>query len=263
MTGLKRRLPDLWNFAGAAQFLKGIDPKRHERPRFSFFWITAATIRGSLIALAVLALQIALRGRMPARWRYALWLPVIFVLASPILPQSRWSAENRLDLKMMRTIQIAPHTASGGQETGIARSGTLEGGNWMAPVNWRRAGTVGWLVGTTGVLAFALGSYLRTLRRMRDVAVNPDAALLAAATEVASTIGLPGLPQVLVSTAVHSPAVTGLWRPLLLLPGGFLDQGVNSLRGEKVFMDTGTGKLRAVGPHKAVIRAQTPPESRK
>jgi beta-lactamase regulating signal transducer with metallopeptidase domain len=46
-----------------------------------FSWFTVATVRGTLLALGVLALQAVLRGRMPARWRYALWLPVVFVLA--------------------------------------------------------------------------------------------------------------------------------------------------------------------------------------
>src|SRR3954464_14004093 len=61
-----------------------------------FLWFLTATVRGSLLAAAVIAIGFALRGRMPARWRYAMWLPVLVVLAAPRLPQSRWSAESWL-----------------------------------------------------------------------------------------------------------------------------------------------------------------------
>src|SRR6185369_15528530 len=64
-----------------------------------FVWFLSATIRASLLALAVLALQAALRKRLAARWRYALWLPVVLVLVAPQLPQSRWSAENYVVVK--------------------------------------------------------------------------------------------------------------------------------------------------------------------
>ena len=58
-----------------------------------FNWTLDVSLRASLLAGAVLCIQAALRGRISARWRYAMWLPVLFVLVAPVLPESRWSAE--------------------------------------------------------------------------------------------------------------------------------------------------------------------------
>src|ERR1700678_2689827 len=59
-----------------------------------FHWILDASLRASLLAVAILLLQAALRGVISARSRYGLWLPVLLVLILPVLPQSRWSVEN-------------------------------------------------------------------------------------------------------------------------------------------------------------------------
>ena len=60
-----------------------------------FDWFLSATMRGTFLAISVILLQTALRGHLPALWRYALWLPVIFVLGAPMLPESALSLDNR------------------------------------------------------------------------------------------------------------------------------------------------------------------------
>ena len=88
-----------------------------------FSWFIAETVRGSLLALAVLAVEVSFGGRMPARWRYALWLPVIFVLVSPVLPASRWSLEN---LSRARNMRAKP----GGPRASARRPNFQRGCNW-------------------------------------------------------------------------------------------------------------------------------------
>jgi beta-lactamase regulating signal transducer with metallopeptidase domain len=62
----------------------------------SFFqWLLAAGLHASILAGAVVCLQFALRRWLPARWRFALWLPVVIVLVAPVLPESRFSIQNR------------------------------------------------------------------------------------------------------------------------------------------------------------------------
>ena len=61
-----------------------------------FQWLLAASLRASLLAVGVFALQAILQRGLPARWRYALWLPMILVLVAPVLPASPWSVENQV-----------------------------------------------------------------------------------------------------------------------------------------------------------------------
>jgi bla regulator protein blaR1 len=60
-----------------------------------FLWLLSTSLRASLLAIGVLASQATLQRWLPARWRYALWLPMVLVLLAPVLPASRWSVENR------------------------------------------------------------------------------------------------------------------------------------------------------------------------
>lgn len=185
-----------------------------------FSWFTVATLRGSLLALAVLALQAALRGRLPARWRYALWLPMVFVLGAPMLPQSRWSLENRF-------IHEAPQ-----MESNVAANRPIDviPGLELLPLSpataapapgfpWRRVLGAGWLAGAAGMLGLAWIGYIRALRRIRHGGVATPAALAAMLTELAPARA----PRLLVSRAVECPAVTGFLRPTLLVPADFAD----------------------------------------
>jgi len=75
-----------------------------------FHWLLAAGLRASLLAIGVFAFQAILRRWLPARWRYALWLPMVLVLLAPVLPPSRWSAENgfnRKSLAIRATLRLA------------------------------------------------------------------------------------------------------------------------------------------------------------
>ncbi len=183
-----------------------------------FSWFIFATVRGTLLALGVLALQAALRGRMPARWRYALWLPVVLVLAAPWLPQSRWSLENRFAPAVAR-VEPAPLASAfeGTLLTDVPPLAVVP----AARTDWRHLAQVAWLAGAVGVLVLALAAYARTVRRMRRGEVPAEAALVAMISETALASGLRGAPRLLVSSAVESPAVTGFWSPLLLLPASF------------------------------------------
>jgi bla regulator protein BlaR1 len=51
-------------------------------------WLFAASARASLMTAAVFIIQSPLRYRVPARWRYAMWIPVLVVLLVPSFPES-------------------------------------------------------------------------------------------------------------------------------------------------------------------------------
>lgn len=205
-----------------------------------FVWFTAATIRGSLLVLLVLILQTALRRVISPQWRYVLWLPALFVLIAPQLPQSRWSAENlrASALESWREV-VTPAPSSLPFEMPSQAVAGVAAAESPAPLDTtglpldemnapqsaflegRRLGAVVWIIGAMGLLGISLVAYARTWRRMVKDAVLPSRAMQDMLTEATIACGLRKAPRLIVSRAVGSPAVTGLFRPTLLLPAGF------------------------------------------
>lgn len=62
-----------------------------------FSWVLGATLRASLLVLVILLLQRLLRTRLSARWKYAIWTPVLLAIlipAQPLLPHWEWPVAN-------------------------------------------------------------------------------------------------------------------------------------------------------------------------
>ena len=186
---------------------------------FSCFF--AASLRGTLLALVVLALQAMLYRWMPARWRYALWMPVILVLAAPVLPSSRWSIENRFLTAAPKPVLI--ETVEKVNDASPALASAPLASAKRAAVDWKMIVGFAWITGSAGVFAFLIGSYRRTLRRLRSESSAPSAALQMLLEEAATKSKLRSRPRLLVSFNVQGPAVTGFFRPLLLLPANFVE----------------------------------------
>jgi len=180
-----------------------------------FPWILEASLRASLLALAVLAVQFALRRTISARWRYALWLPVLAVLGIPVLPQSRWSAESVV------VARVSPATAAvGAVLSGNAGEVALPAKH-LASLDWRTAAAAIWLVGALLVFSFGMVSYQRARGRFERNAVAAEDAILRRVRATCAEIRLRAAPRVVVSPAVKSPAVAGVLRAVLLLPADF------------------------------------------
>ncbi len=78
-----------------------------------------------------------------------------------------------------------------------------------------------WLLGAAGMIVICIISYALTLWRIKHNRVPVNDALLHEIAALARGIGLRRVPRVWMSSVVRSPAVTGLWRPVLLLPVQF------------------------------------------
>ncbi len=203
-----------------------------------FTWFTSATFRGSLLILVVLCTQAGLRRVISPQWRYALWLPMLLVLLAPQLPQSRWSAENlgASVLQSWRGMAIsmpsAPATPSLTQsptrgsdlramhpdsETKLTLTETP--GSQIAKL--RQMAAVFWITGVVGLLVVSLIAYRRTWRRIVQGAVRPGQHIQDILVETAAACSLRKVPRLMLSQTVASPAVTGLFRPTLMLPAAF------------------------------------------
>lgn len=186
----------------------------------SFFaWVLAASLRASLVTVVVLTLRWFLRHRLPASWRSFLWLPVLVVLLMPAFPESRWSVSSITRLSSLdgweqdtEPLQEAP-SAKGAHVSQEKARQALPG--------WREGLLTLWLAGVVGMLIFGLLSYLYTLRRIRRGCLTVSQRSQRELHEVCAEIGLRRMPRIWISPQVGSPAVTGLLRPLLLLPAHF------------------------------------------
>lgn len=182
----------------------------------SFDWFLSATARGSLMALAVLLVQAALGPRLPAVWRHALWLPVLFVLGSPFLPESPLSLENRWSDAQVVTVPAGPvsHVPAQSPATTVTPApapaiDAIQIAAWV------------WISGVFAILLLGGVAWHRTLAAFRRRAVPLSPELREEIREAARSRGLRRIPDVLVSAAVPGPAMSGVFRPILLLPSSF------------------------------------------
>jgi hypothetical protein len=59
-----------------------------------FDWLLWTTLQAALLFCLIMLVQLILRGRLPIRWHYCLWLLLLICLAIPWLPESRISIFN-------------------------------------------------------------------------------------------------------------------------------------------------------------------------
>ncbi len=181
-----------------------------------FNWILDASLRASLLAVAVLILQFALRSLISARCRYALWLPVLLVLVLPVLPRSRWSAENLFAARAHAPAQILSAVAVVEETSTASPLASVSSPDWK-----EEAAGIVWAAGAALSLGAGLVLYKGALRRYMLAAEAQDDSLTRMIGSLCAELHLRHSPRVILSRVVESPAVTGLLRPMLLLPADF------------------------------------------
>lgn len=182
-----------------------------------FDWLVTASLRASLVALAVVALQFLLRKKIGVRARYALWLPVALVLLTPTFPESRWSVQTVF--VTAPAVQTTPPPSSEIPPLNVDPTSLSEIS--VPSIDWQKLLPVAWLSGSAILIGLLCFSHIRSLRRYARTRLPVSDSLHAEIARISDQIGLRRPPHVWRSPDVHSPAVTNLFRPLLLLPAAF------------------------------------------
>ncbi|HEY1122807.1 MAG TPA: M56 family metallopeptidase [Haloferula sp.] len=181
-----------------------------------FEWVVSTTIRASLVAVAILAIQMMLRPWMPAKWRHPLWLPLLLVMLLPFVPALPVHIiPPRPAAQALPVLIAAPEATS--EMAAVATTNAVA----AAPRKKLPILPMLWLAGALVTAAAGIASYRSKLKAIRTHAVSPDASLQAEIEEARKAAGLSKTPLVWLSPEVESPAVSGLLRPLLLLPAAF------------------------------------------
>lgn len=207
-------------------------------------WVCDASLRATMIVLMVLLARQILRSWLTAKWKYALWFPVLVPLTVPTIPVlPGWMQGTIEPIAFLRTepdtraseIQsedetvssafgrrsLTPQDSSFKDHKGPGSNDYLAGRNkasatFFSQGYWSFLPKV-WLSGTVGFTVFTLISYHFTLRRFKQFAQRVDDRMLDRIASIARGIGVRRVPKVLSSGAVTSPAVCGVYSPTLLL----------------------------------------------
>ncbi len=197
-----------------------------------FDWLLRATLQAALLFCLIMLIKLIVRGRLPIRWHYCLWLLLLIRMATPWLPESKISIFNWVP----RSIQhggiirsMAQHRDARGM--GFYMRGGITDQQEAKPPDDTKAVLVPfvrmlpllWLLGTAILAAYVCASnfYLWWLvTRERPLT---DQRILDLLEDCKSEMGIRTLLGVVITDKVTSPALFGFVRPRLLLPARMID----------------------------------------
>ena len=167
----------------------------------------------------MLGLQRTLRARLNPRWRYALWLLVLARLVLPVLPESALSLFQFAPAPPPSFVAPVteplfvthPHID---RPSGTPRSRT----DPTYPLSLYSLLAIGWLI---GAIALLILTWLVNQRFARQVANSPeitDPELLKIFAEAKTELNVRRSIRLIENGQIQSPAIMGLFRPMLLLP---------------------------------------------
>lgn len=200
------------------------------------------SLHASVVVLAVLLIQGALRKRISARSRYALWsivvarllipwnyeLPVVTeTIHTPISPVAAPDQTPRFIDLNAREISDAPEvpmlhtttpikTATSTSETQINVSPPPPAETHV-PNPWTLA-ALAWMSGLVLIPTVITLNQRRTARRLLQESTAPPAWVLQTLQDLRSEFRLVTHPEVLMTTQLHSPTLLGVRHPKILLP---------------------------------------------
>ena len=150
----------------------------------------------TLVSLIYLAVARLWGVRWSAKWKYYLWLVPIAGFLTPIKPQLA-----------QQPVVILPLPA---QETALVSDPSAGFTLWWAAA-------ILWGIGFIFMCGCILFNHRRFMKRMVRIGQPPQGQALEAIDKLARAMGLTP-PKVLIIPGISTPMMTGLFRPLLLLP---------------------------------------------
>nr|MDQ3621679.1 ankyrin repeat domain-containing protein [Verrucomicrobiota bacterium] len=196
--------------------------------------VIAASWQGGLVILLILLVRPVLGVWVPARWRYLLWTLALIRLLVPafLLPPTPVSFQNvpavqnpleRAELAIEGTAIRPPisreHISQGPGEGELAGleplivSPTAQSGNRF----WKIAALL-WAAGAATLGAFVLVATFALHRRLRRDGGSVSDEVARIWEDCCSQLSLRDAPRLVVTRFVESPALLGVFRPLLLIP---------------------------------------------
>ncbi len=196
--------------------------------------VALLSLKGSLLALAVGIVILLLRRQISPAWRHWLWLLVLLRFVLPDLGTSSLSMTFVAEMPATVAAQVpevsafTPPAVEFENVSPAEPWQPLSAGSaaptmtpWLPPpapwTLWQRL-TLAWLLGVAVVLGTMVLLHLRMLRRLRRDARMPASPVAAMLRDACALARVRRCPRLIVTDAVHAPALFGVLKPAILLP---------------------------------------------
>lgn len=195
-------------------------------------WLLVTSLYAAVVAGVVLVCTVSLRKWLTPGARCALWALVMVRLLMPVTPASRWSVYNLLapEKSAVQDVTVEAEKLRASDEWVVTKGGLDLASlpeDTLVPVeqaawDWRRFAAMAWLVGVMVMVVRVVRPNVMLKRRLREAEQVADEGALDLLESCKRQMGVRRSVALLVSDAVDGPALTGVWRPRVLLPVGML-----------------------------------------
>lgn len=182
----------------------------------AFLWMLRGSARAAVAVGAVLVVRALFQRQLPARWRYALWLMVPIAWLLPQLPRTPIGVAQYANPEIVRYVMVLDSPTVSAPAAPSPKPTIVP--DRSRRFTWQEMGGITWAAGALSLAAFWIAAHNRAVRRIRAESQSPDPAIQELIRQCVEAIGLRRVPETIESSAISSPAVTGIFRPLLLLP---------------------------------------------
>ena len=173
-------------------------------------YLGQTTIEASLLIGIILATRLLLRERLSVRWQYALWFLVCFKILIPWTPYSAISL-GRLVPDTLTTTSVV--------HTGLSLPEASEASARTATIPWTLWSALGiWFSGAAGIGIYLLGDYRRLTQLVNQCPPLTARPALDLLNNCCHRLHIKTHIRLVITDAVQSPALLGMWKPKLLLP---------------------------------------------
>jgi len=192
-----------------------------------FDWLLRTTLQAALLFCLIMVIKLIVRGRLPIRWHYCLWLLLLIRMASPWLPESRISIFNRVP----RTIQHGGIIESLSQPIDARGMGFyMRGGiveqqktkSEAAIVKFAKILPLLWLAGCAALAVYVGACNFRLWWLVTRERPLTDQKILDLLEDCKAEMGIRNILGIVTTDKVRSAALFGFVRPRLLLPAGMV-----------------------------------------
>lgn len=187
-----------------------------------FGWLLRNSAHAAILAVVVWGLERTVGRSLPPRWRYAMWLVVVARLLLPAAPESSFSLFNLVDL--------APSHVAGAalQVLGLPAPVVVSSGALPDPLvdtpSWFVWALALWFPGALILAVLVWRDHRRLVHALRATSPILDAEVLDLLRQSKAVMAVRERVTVVETSGISSPAISGCWRPRLLLPNGLLSR---------------------------------------
>ena len=193
-----------------------------------FDWLLRTTLQAALLSCLILIVQLILRGRLPIRLHYCLWLLLLIRMATPWLPESKISIFNWIPRSVQHGGIIKslsqPQDARG---MGFYMRGdtadTQEAESETTFVKFARILPVIWLLGGVALAVYVGACNFHLWWLVTQERPLTDQKILDLLEDCKVEMGIRNILGIVTTDKVKSAALFGFVRPRLLLPTGMVE----------------------------------------